>query len=240
MLTLVQIYITLYFTIGLTNFVNNNDGAEKVCKFIQYFARFMIGVFKISNPKLSVLFKMLCENMQDARKLMRLGKWNLGYEKAVESYKNPDPSWDSVDVTINVFSRICAGLNWFFDNLYILARFGVGRIHNSYFILPLYLFWFMSLLFLLVFNIKQLIQVMILKKYFKASNNQTKEIEMKMVPLNKKMRKHTRIIIKILADSVNAGSGCHFFKLFDIVFSDMDKAFAGIVASLLSGYDLYK
>jgi len=54
------------------------------------------------------------------------------------------------------------------------------------------------------------------------------------------MRKHTRIIIKILADIVNAGSGCHFFKLFDIVFSDMDKAFAGIVASLLSGYDLYK
>ena len=178
--------------------------------------------------------------MQDARKLFRLAKWIQAYQKVVEYIGKPDPLWDTVDLALNIISRVFYGLYWLTDNLYILARLRVIRRNPSIFVVPLYAFWFTALFFLLTFCIKQLIKIMSLNKKLKASKQQNEETDIKIASLKEIMRKDIRVIIRVFADMVNAGSGCHLWGLFGLQFNDMTKGLAGTIAATLGCYELYK
>ena len=161
----------------------------------------------------------------------------------MEYVEKPDPYWDTVDLVLNIISRVCYGLYWFTDNLYILSKLRVIRRNPNIFAVPLYSFWFTALFFLLTFCIKQIIKIMSLNKKLKArklQNDKSEEIESEIASLKEIMRKDIRIIIRVFADMVNAGSGCHLWGLFGLEFSDMTKGFAGTIAATLGCYELYK
>ena len=83
--------------IKTANFLNNKEGRDKVCKFIQYFSRFMMHVVRQKNASISSKFESLYENMKDARKLFRLLKWVNEYQKIADYLELTDPSWDNID-----------------------------------------------------------------------------------------------------------------------------------------------
>lgn len=63
------------------SFLNQSEGRDKFCKCIQYGSRLIMHSQKGKDDKLALRFKGLFEGMRDARKLFRLFKSLMEYQK---------------------------------------------------------------------------------------------------------------------------------------------------------------
>mmetsp|Transcript_30100 Transcript_30100/g.22357 ORF Transcript_30100/g.22357 Transcript_30100/m.22357 type:complete len:149 (+) Transcript_30100:101-547(+) len=74
---------------------------------------------KDSNPEMSKKFKRMFEGMRDARKLFRLFKTLVEYQKVLNLLKQ---SGSDPKVILSILSRASFGCYWVFDNLSILSK----------------------------------------------------------------------------------------------------------------------
>lgn len=226
--------------IKTANFLNNKEGRDKVCKFIQYFSRFMMHVVRQKNASISSKFESLYENMKDARKLFRLLKWVNEYQKIADYLELTDPSWDNIDQALNILSRISYALFWFIENIFILSKLKLIHRDREIFRIPLNTFHFLGLFLLLVFAIRQIFRLINLQKTITKFGVLTEEQVTRIDNTKANIRKYIRVVLRVLCDMITVGSACRLWQKFGINFNDMHKGFGGSCASLLSCWDLYK
>ena len=86
---------------------------------IQYAARFIKAQAEGSNPQVFDAFNGLMTNMSVARKLFRLFKSLMEYQKIRQLLKGDTPQFEKI---MNVLCRASFLWYWFFDNLSVLIK----------------------------------------------------------------------------------------------------------------------
>ena len=70
--------------------------------------------------------------------------------------ENPSPSWDGIDLILNLGVRVGFFGYWLFDNLLILAKMKLFSKPAKSFLKPAMLSWWTALMLNLVLNLKKL------------------------------------------------------------------------------------
>eukprot|EP00347_Sterkiella_histriomuscorum_P005562 403356134 len=100
-------------------FLNQTEGRDKFCKAIQYASRIIKYSQAGKNDKLAAKFQGLFEGMRDARKLFRLFKSIVEYQKITQIQKQKLPEHKKV---LQILARLGFLFYWVFDNIQILAK----------------------------------------------------------------------------------------------------------------------
>ena len=101
--------------------VNDQEGRDKLAKFVAYFSKFMM-YHLLNNDKKSDLglrLKILSNIISNARKLARIFKYFNEYQKLLLSLDSSDPISKQ---SLEVFNKFTMGWYWFFDNISWLAK----------------------------------------------------------------------------------------------------------------------
>ena len=101
-------------------YLNQTEGRDKFCKCIQYGFRLLMHIQNGRNNKeLAQKFKGLFEGMRDARKLFRLFKSLMEYQKIQQLMKQKQTDHKQV---LNILIRLGFLFYWVFDNIAILTK----------------------------------------------------------------------------------------------------------------------
>lgn len=223
------------------------EGRDKLCKTIQYGSRIIKYQTADSNKQLAAKFQGLFEGMRDARKLFRLFKSIVEYQKIQQLAAQKAPQHKKI---LNILSRLGFFFYWIFDNLQILAKVkfleGVDKEKAGK---RAAFFWLMGLLFSIAVTIIQILEVQkeeaLLHSEIRAAGSSTDErllatFRERRINIAKQKFDNTLNLLKNLGDTVTASQALSIPKnWFGFDFNDGQVGFGGLLSAVITCYQLY-
>ena len=184
--------------------------------------------------------------MRDARKLFRLFKSVVEYQKIVQLQKQKAPEHKKL---LNILSRAGFFFYWIFDNLQILAKVkfleGVDKEKAGK---RAAFFWLLGLLFSIAVVVIEMVEVAReeakLKKEAPSEENlderQAAGMRERLAGLQRRRLANYLNLAKNLGDLVTASQALSIpKKLFNFDFNDGQVGFGGLLSAVITCYQLY-
>jgi len=216
-----------------------------LCKVIQYGSR-IVKYQQADNKELAAKFQGLFEGVRDARKLFRLFKSIVEYQKIQQLAAQKAPQHKKV---LNILSRLGFFFYWIFDNLQILAKVkfieGVDKEKAGK---RAAFFWLTGLVFSIALVIVQMLEVAKeesqlnyeIKQAAGGDERQVVTFREKKNALAKRKFDNTLNLLKNLGDTVTATQALSLpKKFFGFDFNDGQVGFGGFLSAIITCYQLY-
>jgi len=215
-------------------FLDNNNGRDKLSKFIQYSARFVkweIGRFQPEKKELMMRFASLEKGTANARKLVRLFR-SLSYlQKIYQTLVNKKGELQ-LNLTISQLLTILSAIGWanyfWWDHFVWFSRIGVLKIDEKPIQKWSFYGWFFGLLFAIIQD------TILLGQGINKERKLPRESSDAIV-IRKERRKLYWNYVKNLADLCIAAQGAGITSRF----SEGWLGICGCVSALVGAYELW-
>lgn len=166
--------------------------------------------------------------MRDARKLFRLGKSIVEYQKIMQLSSQKSPQHKKI---LNILARLGFFFYWIFDNIQILSKVKfLEGVDTAKAAKRAAFFWLLGLIFSVIVVVIQIVETAQEEALLKAQYAQQRqalderlinEFKIKRAAINKKKVDNTLNLLKNLGDMVTASQGVSLPKsLFGFDFND--------------------
>ena len=230
------------------------EGRDKLCKAIQYGSRIVKYHNQDSNKALAAKFQglfgkstfmlvtmMSIEGVRDARKLFRLFKSVVEYQKIVQLANQKGPQHKKV---LNILARLGFFFYWIFDNLQILSKVkfleGVDKEKAGK---RAAFFWLIGLLFSIAATVISIIETakdeaaLVAEQRRGLEGAQDQAFREKKRGIAKRKLENTLNLLKNLGDTVTATQALSIPKnLFGFDFTDGQVGFGGLLSAVITCY----
>jgi hypothetical protein len=181
--------------------------------------------------------------MATARKLFRLFKWIIEYQKISKLVKNHPADGEPIDLALAVLTRLGFFGFWWFDNLWVCAHVGLLKRDKTPLKKPGMLSWFFALIFSILAQIRKLGKINADKasilKVIRDAPGKKEKFQEKLNSLDKAKFTCYKTLVKNFSDMITASAASGMAEKVGIKWSDAAIGFGGSLSALLTCYDLY-
>jgi len=181
--------------------------------------------------------------MAAARKLFRLFKGLIEYQKINKLIQNTPKDTDEIDLALAVLTRLGFFGYWLFDNIWICAHVGFLKRDKTPYKKPGMLSWLLALLFSIIAQVRKLSKISSEKaaiiRLIRDAPQKKEKFQERLTTLDKNRFTCYKTIVKNVGDCVPASAFSGVAEKFGINWSDTAIGIGGSISSFLTCYDLY-